>query len=118
MIDWINKISYTGFYHWLILTVHPLVMIVAVTTLTLGAAFYYTRRVISSPAESRAEAHLFPAVVIPIWTIFAGWVTSECFRVHGVNAGEPLIVVSGFSFCLYFLAGCMGIALGFKEESE
>lgn len=89
MIDLINKISYTGFYHWLIATVHPLVMIVAVTTLTLGAAFYYARRVISSPAESRAEAHLFPAAVIPIWIIFAGWVTSECFRVHGVNEGDP-----------------------------
>lgn len=61
MIDLINKISYTGFYAWLIATVHPLIMIAAVTTLTLGAAFYYTRRVISSPAESRAEAHLFLA---------------------------------------------------------
>lgn len=118
MIDLINKISYTGFYAWLIATVHPLIMIAAVTVLTLGVAFYSTRRVISSPAESRAEAHLFPAVVIPTWVIFASWVTSECFRVHGVNEGEPLIVVSGFSFCLYFLAGCMGIAFGFKEESE
>lgn len=83
MIDWINQISYTGFYHWLIATVHPLVMIVAVTSLALGAAFYYTRRVISSPAESRAEAHLFPAVVIPIWTIFAGWVYGYRFWIQG-----------------------------------
>lgn len=118
MIDWINQISYTGFYHWLIATVHPLIMIAAVLILTLGAAFYYSRRVISSPAEDRAGAHLFSVVVIPIWTIFAGWVTSECFRVHGVNEGEPLIMVSSFSFGLYFLAGCMGIATGFKEESE
>lgn len=66
MIDLINKISYTGFHAWLIAAVHPLVMIVAVTSLTLGAAFYCARRAISSPAESRAGAHLFPAVVIPI----------------------------------------------------
>lgn len=82
MIDLINKISYTGFYAWLIAAVHPLIMIAAVTILTLGAAFYYTRRVISSPAESRAEAHLFPAVVIPIWTIFAGWVYGYRFWIQ------------------------------------
>lgn len=44
MIDWINQISYTGFYHRLIATVHPLIMIAAVLILTLGAAFYYSRR--------------------------------------------------------------------------
>ena len=52
MIDWINQISYTGFYHWLIATAHPLIMIAAVLILTLGAAFYYSRRVISSPAST------------------------------------------------------------------
>lgn len=52
MIDLINKISYTGFYAWLIAAVHP------------------------------------------------------------------LIVVSAVAWSLYFLAGMVGIALGFKEESE
>lgn len=118
MIDLINKISYTGFYAWLIAAVHPLIMVAAVSILTLGSTFWYARRLQSMRDGGSVDAHMFLAVVFPIWTIAAGWVTSNCFRVHGVNDGEPLIAVSAVGWFLYFLAGCMGIAFGFKEESE
>lgn len=118
MIDLINKISYTGFYAWLIAAVHPLIMVAAVSTLTLGSTFWYTRRLSKAPDGGSTDAHMFLAVVFPIWTIAIGWVTSNCFSAHGVNYGEPLIVVSAVAWFLYFLAGCMGIAFGSKEESE
>lgn len=118
MIDLINKISYTGFYAWLIATVHPLIMVAAVSILTLGSTFWYTRRLQKMRDGGSVDAHMFIAVVFPIWSIAAGWVTSNCFRANGVNEGEPLIVVSAVAWFLYFLAGMVGIALGFKEESE
>ena len=118
MIDLINKISYTGFYAWLIAAVYPLIMVAAVVIITLGATFYYTRRLQSMRDGGSVDAHMFIAVVFPIWTIAIGWVTSNCFRAHGVNEGEPLIVVSAVAWFLYFLAGMVGIALGFKEEEK
>ena len=66
MIDLINKISYTGFYAWLIATVHPLIMIAAVSILTLGATFYYTRRLPRARDGGSVDAHMFLAVVFPI----------------------------------------------------
>lgn len=118
MIDLINKISYTGFYNWMIATVHPLIMLTAIVVITIGSTFYYTRRGLCGTLEDRTDAHLFLAIIFPVWTLFVSWVTHECFRVHGVNEGEPLVVVGAFSLCLYFLAGIAGIRWGFKEDSE
>lgn len=118
MIDWINRISYTGFYYWLIATVHPLIMVAAVSIITLGANFYYARRLQRMRDNGSVDSHMFIAVVFPIWSIAAGWVTSNCFRAHGVNEGEPLIVVSAVAGFLYFMAGMVGISWGFKEENK
>lgn len=118
MIDWINQISYTGFYHWLIAIVHPLIMLAALAIITLCSTFCFTRRVLCGSCKDRTDAHLFLAFFFPIWTIFSAWVTYECFRVHGVKEGEPLVVVGVFGLCFYFLVGIAGINLGFKEENE
>lgn len=118
MIDWINQISYTGFYYWLIGTVHPLIMLAALAIITLCSTFCYTRRILCVSCEDRVDAHLFLAFFFSIWTVLSALVTYECFRVHGVKEGEPLVVVVVFSFCLYFLVGIAGIKLGFKEENE
>lgn len=44
MIDWINRISFTGFHDWLVSAIHPLILLVAGVLITLGLAFYYSRR--------------------------------------------------------------------------
>lgn len=54
MIDWINRISFTGFHDWLVAVVHPLIMVAAVCTLTGAAAYHLVRRVGKASVENRA----------------------------------------------------------------
>lgn len=43
MIDWINEISYTGFFAWMVAAVHPLIMVAAVCALAGAVAHLLAR---------------------------------------------------------------------------
>lgn len=101
MIDWINRISFTGFHDWLVAAVHPLIMVAAVCALTGAAAYYLVRRVGKAEAENRGEWHLVICLGFPFWLISWSLAMYACFKAHGVNDGEPIIAVMTVCVILY-----------------
>lgn len=101
MIDWINRISFTGFHDWLVSAVHPLIMVTAVCALTGAAAYYLVRSVGKASVENRGGWYLVVCLGFPFWLISWCNTTYACFKVHGVNDGEPIIAVMAVCVILY-----------------
>lgn len=116
MIDWINRISFTGFHDWLVSAIHPLILLVAGVLVTLGLAFYYSRRVSLLPDDRATAAHVSLLVIASPWTLLCTWITTECFVAHGVSGGEPTIAVFLVAICLYLWAVLRGITWGYIED--
>lgn len=101
MIDWINSFSPIQCWEWLMSNIHPLIMVAAVCTLTGAAAYYLVRRAGKASVENRAGWHLVICLGFPFWLISWCNTTYVCFKVHGVNDGEPIIAVMAVCVILY-----------------
>ncbi len=102
MIDWINEISYTRFFAWLVAVVHPLIMVTAACALTGAVAHLLARRIVKAPAEDRPGRHLALCLGFPFWLLAWSYTTYACFKAHGVNDGEPIVSVMAVCVPLYF----------------
>lgn len=115
MIDWINQISFTGFFNWLVAAVHPLIMVAAVCILTGAVAHFLARRIVKAAVEDRAERHLALCLGCPFWLLAWSYTTYACFKAHGVNDGEP--IVSVMAVCVPCISGCLSIGLTGRSVS-